>query len=354
MPSLDSPVHTIYRTDDTPGGASAIFTPDSSATAMSGLTVSGNSIYFLTTESSGSGNAVDLWKSDGTSNGTTLVASIPNAYTYGPGALIAANGKVFFTVDIGSTGSVINQVQLWSSDGTARGTSEVTSLNDELQGAVNGDLQGVAALGNNLVYTQPDSDGPGRVALDQRRHRRRHGPASRLSAAVPATSGYSGNISSLTVSGGLSTSWSRRHDFAALGDKRHRRGNRPCTTAIAGSGGVDPSDLVDMNGTLYFLANDPASGQEALWSTDGTPPAQPSSPTWADSYSYPGGAYPAGAQLVASDNTLFFLGSGSQTSSNGPDVWQSDGTAAGTTDDGNLPVTPSFDGQRCQPLLHGV
>ena len=104
---------------------------------MSGLTVAGKSLYFLTTENNPSGTAVDLWKSDGTSSGTALITSIPNGYdpSYTPGTLTDVNGKVFFTIETNSTDAAGGQYQLWSTDGTAAGTSEVTSLSGAVLGS---------------------------------------------------------------------------------------------------------------------------------------------------------------------------------------------------------------------------
>ena len=98
------PVSTIYRTDGTPGGTSAIFTPDSSASQHDRPHRLWKLPLFSHDGIQRFGTAVDLWKSDGTSSGTTLVASIPNSYSYWlSGTLTDVNGKVFFAVDIGST-----------------------------------------------------------------------------------------------------------------------------------------------------------------------------------------------------------------------------------------------------------
>jgi ELWxxDGT repeat protein len=329
-----SPELAIDRSDGTPGGTSSIFKPDSSTIGMSGLTVSGNSIYFLTTESGDSGNSLDLWKSDGTSSGTAVVASIPNVYDYGPGPLRGANGKVFLDLAIGSSSSPNGyQYELWSSDGTAAGTTEVTSLT--------GPWGGVAALGNDLVFTKPDATGSGESLWVSDGTA---GGTVQLHDFQPSGSesyGYGNAISSLTLSGGnlyfVDHSGADSQLWVTNGTAA---GTVQLTTADAGAGGVDPSNLVDLNGTLYFLANDPASGKEALWSSNGTASGT-NFVTDLGPSSSPSGAYPSNAQLVASDNTLFFVGTASQPSASGPDVWQSDGTAAGTTDDGNLPVTPN-------------
>ena len=115
---------------------------------MSGLTVSGNALYFLTSESNSSGAGLDLWKSDGTASGTSLVKSIPNSGS-NVYSLTTVNGKVFFTIIDGTFGSDTAVYQLWSSDGTAAGTAEVTSL----RGPIDQDV----ALGNELIFTEQDS-----------------------------------------------------------------------------------------------------------------------------------------------------------------------------------------------------
>ena len=87
-------------------------------------------------------------------------------------------------------------------------------------------------------------------------------------------------------------------------------GTVPLTTANAGSGGVDPSNLVDMNGTLYFLANDPASGQEALWSSDGTVSGTNVITDLGGGYAYvPGGGYP-GRAISSLPRTILCSSSG--------------------------------------------
>jgi ELWxxDGT repeat protein len=326
---------TIYRSDGTPGGASAIFTPDSSAVGMTGLVASGSSLHFLTTESGDSGATIDLWKSDGTSSGTAHIASIPaGQYSLAPNILTDANGTLFFTVDIGSTGTGSDHYQLWSSNGTAAGTTEVTALN--------GPLEGMATLGNKLVFAQPGPIGSPDQSLWLSDGTK--GGTVLLHDFPPSANSGIGYVLSLTNSGG-------NLYFAALSGSDLQlwttngtvAGTHLLTTANDGSGGVVPSDLVDMGGKLYFLGNDAASGQRALWSSDGTTVG---TTVIADlggteaSYALGWGFFSNNDQLVASDNTLFVVG-GNPSSPSEPDLWESDGTASGTTDLGSLPQTAS-------------
>jgi ELWxxDGT repeat protein len=319
-------VSTLYRTDGTPAGTSAIFAPDVSTGLMTNVTVSGSSLYFLTAydNASGVGPNLDLWKSDGTSSGTNVVVSIPNGF---PDFLTDASDRVFFAV---RTFSGSDWGQLWSSDGTPAGTSEVTALSGLVQNPV--------TLGNDLVFAQPDASGSGASLWVS--DGTAGGTVQLKDFQSSGGQSNDGAISSLTAAGGLvyivAQSGTDTQLWVTNGTVA---GTVQLTSASAG--GVDPSSLTQMGGTLYFLANDPASGKDALWSSDGTVSGTKVVADLGGSpASYPGGGYPSSDQLVASDRALFIVRA-HQSSASGPDLWESDGTASGTTDLGSLPQTPS-------------
>jgi ELWxxDGT repeat protein len=329
-------ISPIFRSDGTPGGASAIFTPDSSTLSMTGLVVSGNALYFLTTESGHSGTAIELWKSDGTSSGTAVLASIPaGQYSLGAGNLTDANGTLFFIVDTGSSGTATGHYELWSSDGTAAGTTEVTSLN--------GPLAESAALKNELVFAQPGPAGSAAESLWVS-----DGTSSgtvQLHDFPPSASSSLGFVNWLTSSGGaLYFVGSSGSDLQLWRTDGTVAGTLPLTTANDGSGGVLPKDLVDMGGKLYFLGNDAASGQRALWTSDGTAVG---TNIIADlggteaSYSLGWGFFGNSDRLFASGSSLFII-AGDQSTAELPELWVSDGTPAGTTDAGSLPQSAYY------------
>ncbi len=70
-------------------------------------------------------NGTELWKSDGTSPGTTLVSDInPGSATSDPKELTNVDGTLFLVANDGAAGH-----ELWQSDGTGPGTSLVSDIN---------------------------------------------------------------------------------------------------------------------------------------------------------------------------------------------------------------------------------
>lgn len=92
------------------------------------LTLLGNTVFFTVHNTFGA----SLWRSDGSVAGTTEVLPIPlsgsgttHIYIYG---LTALNESLYFSV-IGSTANeTINTAELWRSDGSAAGTARIRSL----------------------------------------------------------------------------------------------------------------------------------------------------------------------------------------------------------------------------------
>ena len=91
---------------------------------------------------------------------------------------------------------------------------------------------------------------------------------------------------------------------------------------VLGAGGSNPSNFVNVNGTLFFSANDGTNGYE-LWQSDGTAAG---TTLVHDILSGSSSSYPG--SLTNVNGTLFFR---ANDGTNGSELWQSDGTAAGTT-----------------------
>ena len=85
------------------------------------FTVSGGAAYFSASDGA---NGQELWKSDGTAAGTTMVKDIaPGSANSSPQSITDVNGTVYFVAHDGSGSN-----QLWMTDGTSDGTSLVQNF----------------------------------------------------------------------------------------------------------------------------------------------------------------------------------------------------------------------------------
>lgn len=149
----------------------------------------------------------ELWRSDGTLEGTTLVKDIAaGAGSSAPRSIVGSDRYVFFVANDGSHGN-----ELWRSDGTAAGT---ILLKDIRRGGESSAPSQLTVVGNVLYFVA--SDGVAGLEL-----------------------------------------W--RSDGTQAG-----------TVLVSdirpGSGSSDPQGLTSADGTLWFAANDGTSGSE-LWRT---------------------------------------------------------------------------------------
>ncbi len=156
---------------------------------------------------------IELWKSDGTASGTTLVRDInPTVYSSHPMELTELAGFLYFSADDGANG-----IELWKSDGTADGTELVENIHPTA-GASPQDLTVV----NNTLFFRADN---GVNGFELWKHN--------------STSGGTELVTDInTVGADLSLS-------------------------------SQPTELTNVNGILFFLATNEAAGQE-LWTSDGT------------------------------------------------------------------------------------
>ena len=123
----------------------------------SGFVRAGSS-WFFTAQTDASGR--ELWKTDGTTAGTQLVAEIGLGKISGNvGNLCAVGSRVYFSASGATQG-----IELWVSDGTAAGTQQVSDI---LPGANSSIPAELTPLGANVVFV---ASGPrlGRELWSQR------------------------------------------------------------------------------------------------------------------------------------------------------------------------------------------
>ena len=118
---------------------------------VSDLVSSGNKLYFSIPSPA---NGQELWVSDGTLGGTTLIRDInPGINSSYPQDITPINGSVYFSADNGSNGR-----ELWKSDGTAIGTQMVSNINPEVtvlgQTLIqSSNPQNITAVGNTVYFS---------------------------------------------------------------------------------------------------------------------------------------------------------------------------------------------------------
>lgn len=116
----------LYISDGTISGTSMLKDINPNGTSLiNHITKVGNSVFFVATAGESGGNTgVELWRTDGTTDGTVLVKDIaPGRDSSLPQDLVDASGVLYLKAD-----DDVHGFELWRSDGTNQGTSMVTDL----------------------------------------------------------------------------------------------------------------------------------------------------------------------------------------------------------------------------------
>lgn len=301
----------LFRSDGTSAGTALV----KALSAVQNLVVVSGTLFFVADDSV---SGEELWKSDGTPAGTVLVKDInPGAGDGVPVAdpiLTAAMGGVlFFRGDDGVTGE-----ELWRSDGTAAGTTIVADINP---GVAHSFPSYLTALGGVLLFGANDgvngselwrSDGTaGGTALVKDIQ-----PGAGSAGATNVV--RLGSVVLFAADDGVQGKELWQSDGTAAG-----------TTLVAdlspGAGGSDPGvERAVVGDTLFFTASDGGFNQE-LWKTKGTLATTSIVKEINPSPSGINGSFPI--SLIDGNGTLFF---GAADTPPNHELWKSDGTAAGT------------------------
>jgi len=202
----------------------------------------------------------ELWKSDGTPEGTMMVKDITPGYDSPPAELTNVNGTLFFTGDDGVHGR-----ELWKSDGTPEGTVMVEDIEPGPDSSVSGTSdQTLTNVGGTLFFRAwqsttgaelwiSDGTPEGTVGFDKRPGDVGIGPENLID--VNGTLFFAGN-------GGTHYElWKSDGTFDGTVQVKEINPN-PGEASM-------PDHMIVMNGTLFFAADDGVHGRE-LWKSDGT------------------------------------------------------------------------------------
>ena len=292
--------NALWVTDGTPGNAHQISTPSFlsvvGASDTGTLLPVGNELFFEGV-SPGQYYGFGLFKTDGTSSGTTLVQSLGIYYFSNLVPVItAAGGKVFFnTADSNSA--------VWETEPTAGGAVQITPNGVQLLGHA-------VALNGSVYFTSDD------YSLRSFSLWKTDGTFSGTSVLAPYADFSTLSGKYLYYTGG----------FPAGDSELYRTDGTPAGTVQLTSlpGGIFSYEMTDVNGELFFSAFSPTNTTNvALWKSDGTVTGT------SMVKDLPGGLNPI--HLAGIGGTLYFS---ANDGIHGQGLWTSDGTAAGT-----VPIT---------------
>lgn len=318
--TADDGVHgrELWKSDGTADGTVLLKDiaagPDSSVINLNAASVNGT-LYF------GADDGVhgkQVWKSDGTEPGTVPVTNFPQGDGLGPSALINVGGTLFFVANDGTHGR-----EVWTSDGTAAGTAMVKDIRPGSEDGIHwftyftiaGDSTYFMANDGQHGYELWKSDGTaagtGMVKDIAPGSADAYDPASFFD-------GHAIDVVGETVFFAADDGSSGPELWRSDGTEG---GTALVTEMLSGLSGDGPRNLTNVNGTLFFVGKDALHGPE-LWRSDGTAAGTVMvtdiQPGWL-------GSWPS--ELTNVNGMLYFTAKDSATS-NG--VWKSDGTAAGT------------------------
>ncbi len=228
-------------------------------------------------------NGNELWKSDGTFAGTVLVSDIvPGSGSSDPSAYFAFGGAAYFAANDG-----INGREIWKSDGTSAGTQ---ILCDIAPGASSSDPTGFVVVGSRFFFTATDGTTGNELWMSDGT------PAGTRLVRDIWPGALSSAPASITAVG--STVFFAAEEGTSGRELWKSNGTPEGTTRVrdinAGPAGSEPRYLLNGNGTLFFAAREGLD--DRLWKSDGT---ENGTQRLSDIASEP-------QQLVLADTLVFF------------------------------------------------
>ncbi len=303
----------LWKTDGTSGGTSLVKDVLSGGTSSDphSLTVVGSTLFFVaTTPAAGD----ELWKSDGTQAGTVLVSDLRSGATGSAiSNMVAFQNKLFFTADDGAAGS-----ELWKSDGNSVGTVLVKNIYPSATGSA---PDGLRVVGSTLFFTADDG-------ANGRELWKSDGTGSGTQLVRDINPGVAGSSSEVhsSVLGALNNALLFSADDGSHGldlwiSDGLVNGTQLVKDLNPVTVGSYPSEITPVAGGIVFTANDGVNGDEIWFSTGLTG----GSLLLIDANTGLQGSDPSDL-LRINDKVYFTANSGSL----GRELWMTDGTPAGT------------------------
>jgi ELWxxDGT repeat protein len=292
--------NSLYSSDGTPTGTSELLRSSASIPFPS----SGYFYFSAPAEGSSSSYYRQLWRSDGTEEGTIDLSSSALARATDPTGFVEAGGRVYF--EAGEPRGI------WQTEGTVETTSRLTTHPTNYTSISSGLVAAAGGLYYALNTTEHGTE-LWRTDLIRR--------SSEVIDIRPGTIGSSpeqivaaGPIVFFVADNGTGGREVWRSDGTLGGTFRLK-------DVMPGATSSTPRSLTAVGHRLFFVANDGIDGFE-LWTSDGT-----TSGTVMVTDIAPGAASSSPDYLVSADGFLWFS---ADDGSAGRELWKSDGTAIGT------------------------
>lgn len=314
--TISSPTNQLWRTDGTAGGTSLVrdfgTVASDAPQQLRAAGVLNNKLYFA----AGAGNGTELWVSDGTAGGTMQLMDIaPLSASSSPTSFTVIGNTVYFVAN-----DPTNGIELWKTDGSAAGTAMVKDI--YAVPSASSAPSWLTNLGGTLFFSARDgingwelwkSDGtPGGTVM--------------VSDINPGSG--SSQLSSLVNFGGklYFNATDPVHGSELWQSDGTLEGTMPVADLNPGAASASPQSTLVSGGRLYFSAVDEAAGRE-LFVSDGTLAG-----TRLAVNINPGTASSSPTSIVDLNGRLMFLADGGS----GTRLWTFDGTTAT-----ELPASPS-------------
>jgi ELWxxDGT repeat protein len=277
-------------------------------------------LYFAATDESGT----ELWRTDGTEAGTVRVADIATGSSYGyggpvaassfPSSLTPAGDVLFFAAESPESGR-----ELWKTDGTAAGTVLVADISPGTASswpyqALGSNPADLTAIGSTLYFTADEGG--------NRRLWRTDGETTERVAAVEVEP-----FGLAAVDGGLFFTSSS----PVNGSELHRL---DAATGVVETFDFSPGpetvgEVVAFDGSLLFRAeNSGGEGLAGLWRFVPAAAGQPAGRELVGGFSMLGSLAGNSRGPAILSGHLYFAADGGEA---GLELWRTDGTAAGTS-----------------------
>ena len=272
----------------------------------------GKYYYFIANDGNRYGGFNDmLWKTDGTTTGTTIVKKPENNQELSPRYLTLVGDKLFFAAGTSS----FSDVELWVSDGTEEGTHMVKDImpNDRLYKSGSYPTSLIDANGT-LVFIAKDKE---------------HGYQIWKSDGTENGTVMISNFNDPNYIGRFRTHLVYLKGAIYFNAKGAKSGEEFYKLDIAtgatapvkkGLSGIE--EMVLLGNTIYFKAYSNDVSTKEIWLSDGTEKG-----TKLLKKIQSGPAYNTIHNLTVAEDKLYFLASDGQ---HGVELWVSDGTANGT------------------------